>query len=204
MVLLYKSGEFWVWAWVERRIRANFWPPSQVTCLRKKEILGTTRAVMQGARKAEAGLGFLFVLPNLSRQNLQDPNKPVSAREGILTLQVCSVSQIGICGSRGFIWPRDSKSQDRITQLLWKHTSVPTVWTIRWMRKQNPFCISCKSYSPISIFSRKVLGLSRPRVNFSLRSEMYYVSYWIYVPERLTWFGYTYRAIQWKFMGFYR
>lgn len=61
MILLYESGQFWVWTWVERRVRANFRPPLQVTCLRKQEILGTTRTGMQGTQNTEAGLGFFFL-----------------------------------------------------------------------------------------------------------------------------------------------
>lgn len=139
IALLYKGGEFWVWAWVERRIRANFQPPSQVACLRRQEVRATKRSRMQGAQKAETGLDYGFMLPKFSRQILQDSTKSASAREGALTLQVCFISQLGIRGSRSSFWPKETRSSDRSTQLLWKRTSIP--WSeqpIAWERKTLP------------------------------------------------------------------
>lgn len=49
---------------------------------------------MQGAQKTEAELDYVSILPNFSRQIPQDSNKSASARQGPLTLQVCSISQI--------------------------------------------------------------------------------------------------------------
>jgi len=61
---------------------------------------------MQEAQKTETELGYVFILLKFSRQILQNFNKSDSGREGTLTLQVCSMSQIGICGNRSSIWPK--------------------------------------------------------------------------------------------------
>lgn len=204
MALLCKGGEFCIWGWVERRIRANFQPLLQVASVKKQEVLAARRSRMQGARKTEAGLEYVSILPNFSRQIPQDSNKSASARQGPLTLQVCSISQIGIYESRSSIWPTETRSPDRSTQLLWKWIFIPIVWTTHWMWEQNSFSISCKSYSPPSISSKKVpsqrltlISLLGGRCILLTTESMFQKG----EQCGLEVVNYSYRAMQWKCMG---